>query len=82
MRRVSAEELDYFERITRQNRALPEDEVPSSLAEMFDRLERIRERCGSLSSPGVDGGGEGDLHSHLAFLERQARIRRRGAERA
>jgi hypothetical protein len=52
LRRVSADERDYFERIARQNRALPEDGVPGSLAEMFDRLERTRERCGSLSSPG------------------------------
>ncbi len=81
MQRASAQERDYFQRIARQNRELPESEVPGSLSEMFDRLERIRERCGSLSSPGVEGEGEGDLRSHLAFLARLARIQKRGAER-
>jgi hypothetical protein len=49
---------------------------------MFDRLERIHSALGALSEPGIAGSDDGDLASHLAFLERSKEIRRREAEHA
>jgi hypothetical protein len=50
---------------------------------MFDRLEEMRRSLGPLAIPGVVASDdEGDLASHLAYLERCRRIRSRGTERA
>jgi hypothetical protein len=81
MARASSTEREYFARIGRQNRALEDETPPASLAEMFDRLERIRRSHGSLAEPGAAGGDEGDLPGHLAFLERMRTVKRRGANR-
>jgi hypothetical protein len=62
-------ERKYFERVGAANRALVDESVPGSLAEMFDRLERIRRASGALAEPGVQDAGEGDWPSHLAFLD-------------
>jgi hypothetical protein len=82
--RASADDRAYFARIARQNRSLEDEDVPESLAEMFDRLEHIRRTLGPLAEPGIeaDADDEGDLASHRAFLERVREIRRRGANRA
>jgi hypothetical protein len=79
MERPSSAERAYLERIDRDNRALETDGVPASLAEMFERLERIRRSHGALARPGVGGSDDGDLAAHLAFLERRRMIERRGA---
>jgi hypothetical protein len=76
--RATAADRAYFEKIAQQNRALEEDDIPASLAEMFDRLERMRRSHGDLATPGVAGPGDGDLPSHLAFLERSKEIGRGG----
>ncbi len=80
--RATTSERAYFDRIAEQNRSLSGDEVPGSLAEMFDRIEEIRRTLGALANPGIAGSDDGDLPSHLAFLERSKEIRRRAAERA
>ena len=79
MARASSADRDYFARIARQNREIQDERVPASLAEMFDRLERIRRSLGALAWPGAEGADEGDLPGHLAFLERQRTVGRRGA---
>jgi len=81
MDRVSREDRAYFERIARQNASLPEDLPPASLAEMFDRLERIRRIHGSLAHPGAADADDGDLASHLALLRRGKQIARGDANR-
>ena len=82
MARASASDRAYFDRVARQNASLKDDGVPASLAEMFDRLERIRSDLGALATPGRDAHDEGDLAAHLAFYERWRRIRSRGTDRA
>jgi len=82
MARASSEEREYFARVARQNRALEDQTPPSSLAEMFDRLEALRRSLGPLTQPGIDENDEGDLQDHLAFLERVRAVRRRGAKRS
>jgi len=67
--------------VAEQNRALAEETVPASLAEMFDRLEAMRRALGDLARPGVPGDDAGDLAGHLAFLERVRMVQRRGAKR-
>ena len=80
MERASPEDRSYFERIALANERLEESPVPRSLAEMFDRLERVRRLHGPLARPGVDGDDEGDLSAHLAFLEKVRRARSRGTD--
>jgi hypothetical protein len=82
VQRASRAERDYLARIARANETLAEEEVPLTLAEMFDRLERIHRLHGGLTRPGVTGSDEGDLAAHLAFLERCRRILGRGANGA
>lgn len=82
MGRASAEDRSYFERIAMANGRLEESAVPSSLAEMFDRLERARRILGPLARPGVDADDEGDMGAHLAFLEKVQRARSRGTSRS
>jgi|GEM_PF-6153916 len=81
MARATAFERAYFERVRRQNEQLDEPAVPASLAEMFDRLEAMRRLHGTLANPGVADGGDGDLASHLAYLDRIHRIGSGGADR-
>jgi len=78
MARATASDRAYFERVRQQNDQLAEPAVPASLAEMFERLEAIRRIHGPLAEPGIAGGGDGDLASHLAYLERLRRIGSRG----
>jgi hypothetical protein len=80
--RATASDRAYFARIARQNPTLPGDDVPASLAEMFDRIEQIERSLGTLARPGLSGSDDGDLASHLAFLERAKEIRRREAQHA
>jgi hypothetical protein len=75
---ASRSERNYFERVDAANRALGGETVPGSLAEMFDRLERIRHAGGALAAPGIRDGGEGDWPSHLAFLDQLRTTGRRG----
>ncbi|MCC5873786.1 MAG: hypothetical protein JJU22_15395 [Gammaproteobacteria bacterium] len=65
----------YFARIARAAAGLQWDAPPSSLAEMFERMERIRELHGGLAEAGVDMDPDGDLASHQAFLARLRRHR-------
>ena len=81
MARASSTDREYFARVGIQNHALEDESVPASLAEMFDRLERIRRTHGSLAHAGKAGDDEGDLPGHLAFLERMRTVKRRGANR-
>lgn len=81
MARPSSADREYFERVARQNDALADESVPASLAEMFDRLERIRRVHGALAQPSAAGDDEGDLPGHLAFLERIRSVKRGGANR-
>ncbi len=78
--RASTADRAYFQRIARQNPSLSQDAPPTSLAEMFDRLEQIVHTLGALAESGIAGSGDGDLASHLAFLERSKEIRHRAAE--
>jgi hypothetical protein len=75
---ASRSERKYFERVGAANRALGGESVPGSLAEMFERMERIRSAGGTLARPGIREVGEGDWPSHLAFLERIRTTGRRG----
>ena len=81
MSRASAQDRAYFARVSRQNRELEQDPPPASLAEMLDRLEEMRRSLGSLALPGVARDDEGDLASHLAYLERCRQIAGRGTKR-
>ncbi len=78
--RASTADRAYFQRIARQNPSLSQDVAPSSLAEMFDRLEQIVHTLGALAKPGIAGSDDGDLAFHLAFLERCKEIQHRAAE--
>ena len=78
MERASDRERRYFERIGAANRATAGGGPPATLAEAFDRLERMAEQLGPLTRPGVEEPGDGDLGSHLGFLER---LRTVGRER-
>lgn len=70
IKRASLLDRQYFERVARLNRSLPCDPPPESLAEMFDRLEMAERQLGSLVRPGKSAAGDGDLVSHIAFLQR------------
>jgi FAD/FMN-containing dehydrogenase len=80
--KASRADHDYFRRIARLNATIDDDQVPASLDEMFDRLERIRQQHGSLAIPGVRHDGDGDLQSHLSFLAHQRRVLESGTHRA
>jgi hypothetical protein len=82
MARASSADREYFARIARQNLAIEDETPPASLAEMLDRLEKIRRSHGALARPGVTSADEGDLAGHLAFLERIRAVARRGAKRS
>jgi hypothetical protein len=75
---ASRSEREYFARVGSANSSLAGESVPGSLAEMFDRLERIRGTGGALAEPGVRDAGEGDWPSHMAFLDRIRTTGRRG----
>jgi hypothetical protein len=70
MKRASAREKAYFERLGGHSRELPRTAPPASLAEMFQRLETTARQLGSLAVPGMPGPGRGDLQSHLDYLHR------------
>jgi hypothetical protein len=80
--RASKADRAYFARIARGNRAIVDERPPNSLDEMLDRLERIRRDLGAMARPGITADGDGDLASHLAFLERQHRIDGHGTHSA
>jgi len=82
MARASQADREYFARVARQSRALEQESAPASLAEMFDRLDRIRQTLGSLARPGLPEDEEGDLASHLARIARMRTVRRGGAQRS
>jgi hypothetical protein len=82
MAKASSADRDYFARIARANQQLPDDRVPASLEEMFDRLEAIRRTHGALARPGVDGSDRGDLDGHLRFLAHVRAVLRHGKKRA
>jgi hypothetical protein len=79
--RATSSDRAYFERVAAQNDSLSAEAAPVSLAEMFDRIEQMRRTLGALANPGLTGSDDGDLASHLAFLERIKEIRGRGAKR-
>lgn len=81
MKKASDKDRAYFARVARQAGSLKWASAPESLAEMFARLEQIREAHGPLSEPGIDRESEGDLKSHLAFLARVRMVREREAGR-
>ena len=70
MNRASREERRYFRRVAATNARLDDGGPPASLAEMFDRLEAMERRLHHLGRAGIGGPHDGDLESHLAFLER------------
>lgn len=74
MHRASASDRKYFRRVAAANERLELAKPPASLEEVFERLEDMEDRLGSLGhAPRSDSGG-GDLASHLAYLERLRRI--------
>lgn len=79
---ASPRERAYFARVAEQNRALESGASPTSLDEVFERLEAIRRQHGELVRPGVEGEGEGDLAEHRALLAGLARRRSCGEERS
>jgi hypothetical protein len=81
MSRASSSERAYFARVARQSAALDDEAPPASLAEMFDRLERVRRALGDLARPGAAEAGDADLEGHRAFLAK-LRARRVGTRRA
>ena len=70
MKRASSSEQSYFHRIARQNRHLPVDRPPESLAEMFERMERLRQQMGELAEAARADTEAGDLKAHLNYLKR------------
>ena len=72
--RATSNDRAYFRRVAAANARLDDDRPPASLNEMFERLERMQYRLGPLGWPGeeVDAADppDGDLASHLAYLER------------
>jgi len=65
---ATTDEKAYFARIAEQNRSLTEL-PPVSLQESFDRLEQTAVLLGGLIDP-QQPNSEGDLASHLSFLQR------------
>ncbi len=77
--RASAADREHMRRLGEANRALLRDEhPPASLREMLDRMERIERNLGRFAKPGIPGG-DGDLASHLNYLERRRTLGRHGA---
>lgn len=76
--RATSDDHAYFRRVAVANARLEDDGPPASLDEMFERLERMEHRLGALgrAAVGADAGSidDGDLASHLAYLERLRRI--------
>ncbi len=70
MKHASPSEQGYFRRVALQNHKLPVEQPPRSIAEMFERLESLRDRLGHLAQPGQSGSAAGDLDSHLEYLKR------------
>jgi hypothetical protein len=69
--RASEADRAHMRKIGEAKRTLArESKPPASLSEMFERMEQIARWHGALAKPGVDGG-DGDLDSHLAYLERR-----------
>jgi hypothetical protein len=69
--RASEKDRAHMRKIGAAKRALArEGKPPASLAEMFARMEEIERRHGSLAKPRVEGG-DGDLASHIAYLDRR-----------
>jgi hypothetical protein len=76
--RVSEADRAYMRRIGEAKRALArEEKPPASLREMFERIDQIYTRLGALAKPRI-AGGDGDLDSHLAYLERRRARSERG----
>jgi hypothetical protein len=78
---ASQADRDYFARVARANAAIGDEDAPTSLDAMFDRLEEIRRRLGPLATPGVSIDDD-DLAGHLEFLARLRRQRVGGTDRA
>ena len=70
MKRASGNDKAYFARLNENNRTLPCPVPPSSLADMFLRLETVERQLGPLATPGRAGSDRGDLKSHLDYLVR------------
>lgn len=70
MERASPSDRDYFRRIAASNRQLPSAQLPSSLAEMFERLEVLKQQLGQLANAGQSDCDDGDIKSHLEYLKR------------
>jgi len=81
-RRASTSDREHFRAVAAANTPLGEESLPSSLDEVFDRLEALRRNLGPAAVPGVAGEDESELDAHLRFLERREELRRRGAKRA
>lgn len=74
MHRASASDRDYFRRVAAANERLELPKPPGSLEEVFERLEYMEDRLGGLRHARGSDPGDGDLASHLAYLERLRRI--------
>jgi len=81
-RRASISDREHFRAVAAANTPLGDECLPSSLNEVFERLEALRRRLGPAATPGVPGEDESELSAHLWFLERREELRRRGAKRA
>ena len=69
MTKATASDRDYFRRVGRSNREVSRSPPPASLAEMFERLETAARQLGSPAAPEQGLSSEGDLSSHLAYLD-------------
>ena len=68
--RATPEDHAYFHHVAAANARLDDHRPPASLDEMFERLERMERCLGGLGRAGVTGSDDGDLASHLAYIER------------
>jgi hypothetical protein len=77
--RASEADRAHMRKIGEAKRALAREALPpGSLREMFERMEQIARWHGELAKPGVAGDDDGDLASHLAYLERRRALSARG----
>ena len=70
MKHASPSEQAYFRRVALQNHELADEQPPSSVDEMYARMELLKNQLGHLAKPGQSNSDAGDLNSHLEYLKR------------
>ena len=69
------QERAYLDRIRRASATLEDAAPPESLQEAFARFAALTELHQRMAAGAPDDSGDGDLASHLAFLERLRSLR-------